>query len=294
MGYSDGTHLRRMQEQTVLTAYVDGSSKQHPRRGGVGILYKYTDLTGVDVSEELPWPGYLGANNQEMELTACIVALENVSEYLRRQPFRHVHILTDSQYVCSNYKNAMFLWPKRHWLRAGGAPVLNAHLWKKLIILIRRSRMRITIEKVKGHSRDKDNRRADKLSKSSAANATQAPVAVRIVRRKKSKQPTVVGSVGMQGQRLTIHISEGQLLQPQRIYRYRYSVQSRASPFYGMVDFICSTLPLHETSTYHVRVNDNQQDPRIEKVFREVSTRAVEVPQPASIESVAENKSTDE
>lgn len=259
-----------MQEQTVLTAYADGSSKQHPRRGGVGVLFKYTDLNGIDVSQEFPWPGYLGANNQEMELAACIVAFENAIEFLDKQPFRHLRIMTDSQYVCTNYTNAMFQWPKRRWLKASGAPVLNAHLWKKLVALMKRIGIQVTIEKVKGHSRDLDNRRVDKLAKQSAANATQNPLAVRIVRRKKSNQPTVVGCVGMRGQILTIHISEGQLLQPQRIYRYRYSVQSRSSPFYGMVDFICTDFVLHETFAYRVRVNKNQDDPRIVKVYKEL------------------------
>ena len=259
-----------MLEQTVLVIYVDGSSKQHPRRGGVGILYKYTDLSGNDISEELPWPGFLGANNQEMEINACIVGLENASEHLSKQAFRHIRIMTDSQYVHSNYKNAMFLWPKQKWLRSGGAPVLNAQLWKKLIACMKRCGTRVTFEKVRGHSSDLDNRRVDRLAKRSAESATQKPLAVRIVRRKKSKQLTEVGSVGMHSQKITIHISEGQLLQPQHIYRYRYSVLSKASPYYRKVDFICSDIALHETSSYYVRLNKDQQNPRIEQVYKEL------------------------
>ncbi len=262
-----------MTEQTVLNIYVDGSSKPHPRRGGVGIRFKYTDMHGQDISQNVQWPGYLGANSQEMEINACIIALREAAAILVKQEFKKIMIFSDSNYVVDNYKNAIFRWPKTRWLRVGGAPVLNAELWKDLSKLIKDCGLFVEINKVKGHSNDLDNRIADKLAKESAEHASQAPIAIRIVRRKKSKEKTIIGSVVPQGQKITIRIIEGQLLKPQNIYRYRYEVMSKNSPFYQRLDFVCADVPLHETSTYYVKLNNEKDNPRIVKVYRERITK---------------------
>jgi len=259
-----------MIEQTVLTIYVDGSSKKSPRRGGVGVRYKYTDMNGADIAENLAWPGYMGANSQEMEINACIIGLREAETYLSRQDFKKIQIMSDSKYVVQNYRNAMFLWPNRKWLKSGGAPVLNAKLWIELVNCIKRSGKFVEIIKVKGHSKDPDNKAVDALARASADNALNKPISVRIVRRKKTKELTRVGSVKMLGQRITIRITEGQRLSPQHIYRYRYEVMSKASAFYKKADFICTDEVLHETSIYYVKLNTDSENPRIEKVYHEV------------------------
>jgi hypothetical protein len=172
--------------------------------------------------------------------------------------------------VVDNYKNAMFLWPRTKWLKKAGAPVLNAHLWKDLIRNVRNTSKRVEIVKVKGHSKDKHNRAVDKLAKLSAQNPLNKPLAVSTVRRKKSKEQTQIGSVEMLGQRITIRIIECKYLSVQRIYRYRYEVMSKKSPFYGKVDFLCSAEVLREAHTFSVRLNSDKNNPDIEKVFKEV------------------------
>ena len=263
-----------MIDEGVLNIYTDGSSKTTPRRGGVGIRFIYIDASGTEIIENLPWPGYMGATGNEMEIKACILALKNAPSYLERQYFKKILIYTDSKYVVDNYKNAMFLWPKTKWLRKGGAPVLNTELWKDLVKSMIKTGKRVDIQKVKGHSDDLHNRAVDKLAKQSAMIPLNKPLAVRIVRRKKSSETTKIGSVDMLGQRITIRIVEGQYLKTQRLYRYRYEVMSKGSPYFGKVDFICSKELLHEAHTYFVRFNKDKNNPRLEKVFREIPSKA--------------------
>lgn len=133
--------------------------------------------------------------------------------------------------------------------------------------------MRVLFQKVKGHSVDIHNIVADRLAKDSANNPRQRPLSVRIVRRKKSKEKTKVGCVGITGQQITIRIIEGQYLDVQKLYRYRYEVMSIASPFYRKVDFIISTAVLREGHIYSVRFTRDQDNPRIVKVFREIEKK---------------------
>ena len=121
-----------MIDEEALNIYTDGSSRPKPRRGGIGIRYIYCDESGNEVNENLPWPGYLGATNNEMELNAVIIALKNAPPYFQRRKFNRVIIYSDSQYVVDNAGIALFVWPRTKWMKKTGAPVLNAKLWKEL------------------------------------------------------------------------------------------------------------------------------------------------------------------
>jgi hypothetical protein len=92
------------------------------------------------------------------------------------------------------------------------------------------------------------------------------------VRRKKSEKSVELGSVQMQGQRLTIRVITDEYLRVQGLNKYKYEVMSKASKFYGNVDVIYSQkdLVLSGGHTYFVRVNTDQRAPRIEKVYREI------------------------
>lgn len=92
------------------------------------------------------------------------------------------------------------------------------------------------------------------------------------VRRKKTLSSVEVGSVGLHGQRLTIRIISDEYLTVQKLNKYRYEVMSKASPYFGKVDFIFSDADLYLSAghAYHVRVNTEIRSPRVVKVFREV------------------------
>ena len=259
-----------MSIENALNIYTDGSSFQHPRKGGIGILYIYVDSLGIEYKKEFPVLGYKGATNNQMELYACILALQNIPEFEEDQKYKKIYIFTDSQYVVKNYSNAMFVWPKTKWLKSGGAPVLNAELWKNLIRTVHKTQKMIEIEKVKGHSNDINNKRVDKLAKASAKQAYNEPVSIHKIRRKISKQKTSVGSIIMKGQRVQIRVIDSEYLKAQKTYRYRYEVISKKSEYYGMVDFLCSNGNINPGHSYSIRFNEDQNNPGIKRVFNEI------------------------
>jgi len=98
--------------EKALNIYTDGSSLPAPRRG---------------------------AANNEMELLACITALQHAAEHGRINEFERVVIFTDSLYVKDNVPRALFQWPKRKWLSQEGRPIENATLWKDLVRAIKKT-----------------------------------------------------------------------------------------------------------------------------------------------------------
>jgi ribonuclease HI len=262
-----------MIDETALNIYTDGSSYSKPRRGGVGILYIWVDSLGNEISEALPHPGYAGATNNQMELMASICALKNSGVYLEKGDFTKIVIYTDSQYIVTNYRNAMFGWPKMQWRNRLGKPIANAHLWKDLVRAIKNARKFVEFVKVKGHSKDKHNKAADKLAKESAKQPIMKPLSVVTVRRKLSSNATAPGSVPMLGQRTTIRVITSEYMPVQRTVKYRYEIMSKASEHYKKVDFFYSKEPLKPGHSYSVRFNKDNRNPGLLKVFKEVTRK---------------------
>ncbi len=265
-------------QEGVLNIYTDGSSYSNPRKGGVGYSFVYIDEDGHEQSIPSSVQGYSGASNNQMELQACVMALEDC---LSKRPsidisaFRSIEIYTDSMYVRNGYRQALYIWSKNGWYLTTGAPVQNAELWKKLVKLTqkmyREKHLRVSTNWVKGHKSSQYNKAVDKLAKQSAKNAQKQQLAISDVRRRLSQKRTDIGSVVPLGQRLTIRIIEDKLMKVQRCYWYRYEVMSKTSDFYGNVDTVTSDTCLRAGHTYSVRLNSNAKNPRIEKLFKEMS-----------------------
>lgn len=267
--------MAEVRDERDLNIYTDGSSYSGPRRGGLGILYVTVDENGEEVVDEYPLPGYVGATNQQMELRAAIDAL--LALVTRRAPVsaascRRIVIWTDSTYLVDGFQSALFTWPTTGWMTRDGNPVANAQLWKELSRTARRTGKRVEIRWVKGHNSSAYNKAADKAAKRSAARQTGQHISHVKVRRKTSKNSVDVGSVGMHGQRLTIRVISDEFLRVQKLNKYRFEVLSRASPYFGKVDFIYSEADVYLSAghTYHVRVNADARAPRVVKIFREV------------------------
>jgi hypothetical protein len=125
---------------------------------------------------------------------------------------------------------------------------------------------------VKGHAKDYHNKAADKLAKQSARSPLRKPALSRVsVRRKKSAASIELGSVGLTGQRLSVRVISCEWLSIQRLWKLKYEVISRASPYYGKIDLIYSDILIKDGHSYYVRVNNDTANPRIVKVFREIS-----------------------
>jgi len=254
----------------ALNIFADGSSRGSPRRGGIGVRFVVIDSSSQDQILDFDFAGYQNATNNQMELLACIMGLNEAMMLDFPANVTRVVIQTDSSYVVDNYRKTMFQWPKTRWLTHSGRPVLNADLWKNLVKCFQKIRMPVELMWVKGHSKSEHNKAADRLARQSAKRAFKAPLTRVSVRRKRTDKSVDVGSVDMTGQLITISIITSEYLKVQKIWKYKYEVISKHSRFRGNVDFIFSEHFLSTGHTYYVRVNSDIRNPRIEKVFREI------------------------
>ena len=259
--------------ENALNIFTDGSSLSSPRRGGIGVRFVIIESSGEEQVKNFEFAGYRNATNNQMELQACIVALEEAIKIDLPPNVTKVVIQSDSLYVVENYKKAMFKWPNTRWLTYSGRPVLNADLWKKLVKSMQKMRMSVEIKWVKGHSQSEHNKAADRLARASARMPLNKPLTHVSVRRKTTDKSVEVGSVEMNGQRITIRIIISEPLKVQRLWKYKYEVISKHSRYRGNVDNIFSEHFLSTGHTYYVRVNSDTSNPRIEKVFREINPK---------------------
>lgn len=261
-----------MTRENALNIYTDGSCLPKPRRGGIGIRFIYYDENLEEHKIDYEEFGYKGSTNNEMELLACITALKKSIKLDTNIRYDYIIIFTDSQYVISNYKNAIYNWPKNKWYKSDGNPVLNADLWKELVKWIKNVKYRVEFEKVKAHSKDQESKVVDKLAKASARSAYKKSLKVVNVRRKKSKKSLIIGSVIMNGQRLTIRIITSQFLRIQKINKYKYEVMSKRSKYFQNVDIIYTEETMKVGHSYLVTLNKNTEKPRIVRIITEASS----------------------
>ena len=100
-------------DERALNIFTDGSMYPGPRRGGLAFLVVVVGDDGHEQVYEEPRQGFQGATSQQMELMACIEALEYiVSRYSPVDPsgYSRVVIYTDSMYVKGNFSQALNVW----------------------------------------------------------------------------------------------------------------------------------------------------------------------------------------
>jgi hypothetical protein len=80
------------------------------------------------------------------------------------------------------------------------------------------------------------------------------------------------GVVSMRGQRLSIRVITCEYLRVQQVWKYKYEVLSKRSPFYRKVDWGCSPrdVLLRDGHSYRVRLNTDPAYPQVLKVFGEL------------------------
>ncbi len=260
-------------DENALNIYTDGSSYSKPRIGGFAVRFVWVNENGNDEQyNDIP-QGLTGATNQQMELQACIHALRLV--YKGKIPIdaskvAKIAFYTDSKYITENINRAIYEWSRNHWIKRDGNPVINTPQWKELVGLVSKVGKRVEFSWIKGHSKDQNNKAVDKMAKESAKSRTKKRISIVNVRRKKSTKSTEIGSVKMQSQKCTIYIIQDEYLRLQKMYRYRFEVTSKSNPFYRCVDFAYSNILLNAGHKYFVLFNNNQNAPRIIKMYKEL------------------------
>ena len=144
-----------------VEAYTDGSSLGNPGPGGYGAVLVFVDAEGVEHKRELS-QGYKLTTNSRMEIAGVVAVLEALN-----QPCE-VTITSDSKYVVDSIeKHWLDSWIRRGWVKSDKNPVLNQDLWKRVVDL--KAKHRLKMKWVKGHAGHPMNERCDELARSAAS-----------------------------------------------------------------------------------------------------------------------------
>ena len=133
-----------------VEVWTDGGCKPNPGPGGWAVLLRFGDH-----ERELSG-GERATTNNRMELTAAAEALEALTRPCR------IALHTDSEYVRNGVTRWSTGWVRRNWRTAGGDPVANMDLWRRVLEAAKRHQ--VEWRWVRGHAGNVDNERVDRLA----------------------------------------------------------------------------------------------------------------------------------
>ena len=114
-----------------IEIFTDGSTLNNQvkgnRCGGIGVFFGDNDTRNLSIS--LKETSKNKVTNQVTELTACIMAIEQLTE---QDLNKKITIYTDSIYVQNSMKKWAKNWIKKDWKGSTGKIVKNVELMKKL------------------------------------------------------------------------------------------------------------------------------------------------------------------
>ena len=143
-----------------LFAWTDGACSGNPGPGGWGVLMRALDGATVVKERELQG-GEAQTTNNRMELMAAIAALEALERPAR------LAVVTDSAYLRDGVTRWIHGWKRNGWRTAGGQPVKNEDLWRRLDAAA--APHAVAWEWIKGHAGHPENERADALAREGMA-----------------------------------------------------------------------------------------------------------------------------
>ncbi len=137
-------------QENAVEIWTDGGCRPNPGPGGWAAILKFKGTT-----KELSG-GEMETTNNRMELTAAAEALSALTRPCR------VILNTDSQYLKDGITRWHTGWVRKNWRTAGGDPVKNMDLWKRILDAAKPHE--IEWKWVRGHSGNPMNERADELA----------------------------------------------------------------------------------------------------------------------------------
>ena len=145
-----------------IVIYTDGSSLGNPGPGGYGVV-----MPSLGEGQELSG-GFRRTTNNRMELLACILGLEQLSEPSA------VALYSDSRYVVDGITKGWAQgWRRNGWRKSNGGKALNTDLWQRLLSLCDRHDVQFIW--VKGHAGNPGNERCDQLAVQAASQPDLPP-----------------------------------------------------------------------------------------------------------------------
>jgi len=150
---------------TELDIYCDGACKGNPGIGGWGSYIKvnnyWYDKKEPDILEYELYGGEKQTTNNIMEMTALIKSAEWI--VLNHYNKAKINFYIDSAYIIRCYEEKWYIkWIKNNWINSKKEPVKNKELWEKIIIIFEQPNFHFI--KVKGHSGEEGNEKADMLA----------------------------------------------------------------------------------------------------------------------------------
>jgi len=141
--------------------YTDGACSGNPGPGGWAAVLLYRghvkELSGFEPE----------TTNQRMELRAAVEGLAAL-----KRPCQ-VYLYSDSAYLVNAFQQGWIKrWQQNGWRNARKEPVENQDLWRRLLELARRHRVRWL--KVPGHAQVRWNERCDELARAAIREAARA------------------------------------------------------------------------------------------------------------------------
>lgn len=134
-----------------VTIFTDGACSGNPGAGGWGALLIYPD------QQQTLSGGSAQTTNNQMELTAAIMALESLEEP------HEITLYTDSQYVKNGIESWLANWKRSGWVNSKKDPVANKELWQQLDSA--RTRHTVQWKWVRGHAGNEYNEQVDQLAR---------------------------------------------------------------------------------------------------------------------------------
>ena len=137
-----------------IEAYCDGASRRNGSPDAIG-AWGYTMSYKGKVKEDCA--AIKGITNNQGELMAVIHCLSAI-----KTTDIPINIYLDSAYVLNGITDWIHNWKLNNWISSNKKPVQNKELWQELDRLVS-LQSDIQFIKVKGHSNNEGNNRADAL-----------------------------------------------------------------------------------------------------------------------------------
>lgn len=151
----------------------DGSSVNNGEEkglGGYGFTLLFGEFDGADTKIEYGdktkmltgWEGCENTTNQREEIKAIINGLKKIKSNATHY---HIQVFSDSAYLINCMTQRWYEnWRMNGWRNSKKEPVENQDLWEELLQVIEDGFLKITWNKVKGHSGVFYNEQCDKLA----------------------------------------------------------------------------------------------------------------------------------
>lgn len=143
--------------------YTDGSALGRTPNyiGGWAVVANYSNTEELNSLDELSGSKYPTTNN-EMELMAILKAIEFC--IARKNEDALFTIYSDSAYALNSITKWLQGWKRNGWINSKKQPVKNREVFEQIDTLLNFCPVLINFEKVKGHTGDYFNERADDLA----------------------------------------------------------------------------------------------------------------------------------